>query len=939
MSQLMVTSEGGIYLIGVDKIPALTSSGLQLVDDAGNLGVFVEDGGQVGIGTGTPTCALQIGDTGTSVTTHAYTKLMINSDSHSAIQFACSSGGNKDQWILFSDLDNDVGGIGYSHNGDLFTYRVAGNTRYIFRAETFQVNESGTNTKMSSGITINQQAYDNEILAFKSSDVSHAATDLAEADTYGLFQKWSGPAGGLFLRGFHDTSYPAVVIQGISVTDDTSKDTGALATIVLSSGKLSGNSIGSQGADGNLVVMRNNESTRWILDEDGDTWQSGHVRSVQAAATLQSQFIGTNNESGCIALLSYAADSCAITFDSRCEGGWYAEDTSAFAIYKSGDLLRIQRGTGLAADDTHSWTESISFLSTKSVMNVFDTTVNAQMTVGITINQAGNDDEILAFKSSDVGHGYTSVAETDTYGFFAKASGTKGGLKIVGVAEDTDTTRTMAFQARGGTATTTVGANAVGLVDFYIDEHDGANAAANITDSGIILTVRARVGGSYVCRWHLDEDGDSWQSGGASFYGDVSVNEADLYVTGAEGGNAEIYLYSDQGDDDADKWRVMAGADNWFKVQSYASGAYAAKLKVSTGGVVYASDYFMVNESGNAGQTQGITINQGANDDEILAFKSSDIAHGITGDAETDTYGFFQKQDNTNGGMKIRGLAVATGIHLHATCDNADTTKSSAGTAPVMISASGVSAAASAAQGENENILALRTHTTTVWIADEDGDTWQNGLASVGSLVFNDGGSTVDIIRDEDDMSSDDENALATQQSIKAFVEAQAGGAPAWTYDSQIATTSGTAVTLTTAIPDTCLEIEIIFNGVSPSGTDDLWLQIGDSGGIEDTGYKSCAVRDSGDGGGGQQSNSAFVITGDELVAAGDQIYGVFRLTRWDASEHNWIGWGITHDGVAATCFFAAGVKVLSAALTTIRLKWESGTVTFDAGEARVRYK
>jgi hypothetical protein len=40
------------------------------------------------------------------------------------------------------------------------------------------------------------------------------------------------------------------------------------------------------------------------------------------------------------------------------------------------------------------------------------------------------------------------------------------------------------------------------------------------------------------------------------------------------------------------------------------------------------------------------------------------------------------------------------------------------------------------------------------------------------TLVFEDGGSTVDIIRDEDDMSSDDASALATQQSIKAYVDA-----------------------------------------------------------------------------------------------------------------------------------------------------------------------
>ena len=47
-------------------------------------------------------------------------------------------------------------------------------------------------------------------------------------------------------------------------------------------------------------------------------------------------------------------------------------------------------------------------------------------------------------------------------------------------------------------------------------------------------------------------------------------------------------------------------------------------------------------------------------------------------------------------------------------------------------------------------------------------------LLSGKSLVFADGGS-VDIIRDEDDMATDDANALATQQSIKKYVDDNAG--------------------------------------------------------------------------------------------------------------------------------------------------------------------
>ncbi len=44
-------------------------------------------------------------------------------------------------------------------------------------------------------------------------------------------------------------------------------------------------------------------------------------------------------------------------------------------------------------------------------------------------------------------------------------------------------------------------------------------------------------------------------------------------------------------------------------------------------------------------------------------------------------------------------------------------------------------------------------------------------LTNIARLSFNDGGSTIDIVRDEDDMTSNDASALATQQSVKAYVD------------------------------------------------------------------------------------------------------------------------------------------------------------------------
>ena len=50
--------------LGLDEIQAADSSGLRLVDDAGNLGILVEDGGNVGIRNSNPDAALHVGDTG-----------------------------------------------------------------------------------------------------------------------------------------------------------------------------------------------------------------------------------------------------------------------------------------------------------------------------------------------------------------------------------------------------------------------------------------------------------------------------------------------------------------------------------------------------------------------------------------------------------------------------------------------------------------------------------------------------------------------------------------------------------------------------------------------------------------------------------------------------------------------------------------------------------
>jgi hypothetical protein len=130
-----------------------------------------------------------------------------------------------------------------------------------------------------------------------------------------------------------------------------------------------------------------------------------------------------------------------------------------------------------------------------------------------------------------------------------------------------------------------------------------------------------------------------------------------------------------------------------------------------------------VNDSSNASMTRGITVNQGAADDEILALKSSDVAHGITNVSETDTFAAFYKSEGTNGGLKIEALNGGTAIALNllATAGADNTTKSTAGLAAVLLQGYKKSGAGQGGLGADANVVAIQNNGITRFIFDVEG--------------------------------------------------------------------------------------------------------------------------------------------------------------------------------------------------------------------------
>mgnify|MGYP000273973681 CR=1 FL=1 len=68
------------------------------------------------------------------------------------------------------------------------------------------------------------------------------------------------------------------------------------------------------------------------------------------------------------------------------------------------------------------------------------------------------------------------------------------------------------------------------------------------------------------------------------FIGDSGGSYLSLY--GGEGGDAEIYLEADGGDDNADLWRMTAGANGDFKIASKSTGSYVDLISSTGAGAI-----------------------------------------------------------------------------------------------------------------------------------------------------------------------------------------------------------------------------------------------------------------------------------------------------------------------------------------------------------------
>lgn len=181
------------------------------------------------------------------------------------------------RWIVletFGKRHGDLTGTGTDdhHARDHAASHASGGaddlTAQTVEVDQLYVNETA-NANQTNGLTINQGAADDELIAGKSSDVAHGVTNETETDTFLVIEKVSGVNGGARIRGFRDATRPGLRLDGISTTASTTKVQSGQGQIDLDAAITSGINIAAVGADGNLVAIRNNGNSRFIFDAEG----------------------------------------------------------------------------------------------------------------------------------------------------------------------------------------------------------------------------------------------------------------------------------------------------------------------------------------------------------------------------------------------------------------------------------------------------------------------------------------------------------------------------------------------------------------------------------------------------------------------------------------------------------------------------------------------
>jgi hypothetical protein len=150
------------------------------------------------------------------------------------------------------------------------------------------------------------------------------------------------------------------------------------------------------------------------------------------------------------------------------------------------------------------------------------------------------------------------------------------------------------------------------------------------------------------------------------------------------------------------------------------------------------------------------------------------------------------------------------------------------------------------------------------------------------------------------------------------------------TSGTSVPTTSGTSVPISTTIPSWVKRITVMLNGVSTSGTANLLIQLGTSGGLVSSGYVSGTST-----GSTPTSTAGFLVTG--AITAAQTTSGVLSINLF--GSNTWVASGNTaRDGTVNPICACAGYGAIGGTVTQLAIT-TTGSDTFDAGSVNILYE
>jgi hypothetical protein len=151
------------------------------------------------------------------------------------------------------------------------------------------------------------------------------------------------------------------------------------------------------------------------------------------------------------------------------------------------------------------------------------------------------------------------------------------------------------------------------------------------------------------------------------------------------------------------------------------------------------------------------------------------------------------------------------------------------------------------------------------------------------------------------------------------------------------ASTSGTSIDFT-GIPSWVKRITVMLNGVSWNNTVTPLIQLGDSGGVETTGYNILVGYTTA----GAAANAVVSSSGIGMLGGWDAttlFSGSVIISLLDASTNTWaVGGLVFADWSTDYSINISGTKSLSATLDRVRIT-STAAVTFDAGTINILYE